>query len=156
MGDGFLSIAACVCPQTKTAAFEVAPLDKSTIPPPPGGVNGRKSNLLACILLVSTVCSLELIRLPKTWGSGVDKRKPCGMSQARLILHCWRNLLHRPLAHAVIPLAYRARTIRPMRTHPFRMVSLQSISTLTSAVANRLMFACAARERIYLHAFYYR
>ena len=156
MGDGFLSIAACVCLQAKTAAFEAAPLERSTVPPPPGGVNGRKPNSVACILHVSTVCCLELIRLPKTWGSGVDKRKPCGMSQARLILHCWRNLLHRPLAHAVIPLAYRARTIRPMRTHPFRMVSLQSISTLTSAVANRLMFACAARERIYLHAFYYR
>lgn len=156
MGDGFLSITACVCPQAKTAASEAAPLDRSTIPPPPGGVNGRKPNSVACILRVNTVRSLVLIIPPKTWGSGVDKRKPCGMSRVRFILHCWRNLLHRPLAHAVIPLAYRARTIRPMRTHPFRMVSLQSISTLTSAVANRLMFACAARERIYLHAFYYR
>lgn len=125
-------------------------------PTPRGCQRVKGAKPIAFILRFSTIRRPVPLRLPKTWGSSVDKRKPCSLSRAPFILLCWRNLLHRPLAHAVIPLVFRARAIRPMRTHPFRMVSLQSIPTLTSAVANRLMFACAARERIYLHVFYYR
>lgn len=157
MGDGFLSIDACVWVQAKTAACGMAPLGLSSPYPHPQGVStgeGDKVNRASpphpspLAAPPSSACRKHGVRV---W-TGESRTTFFGCHLYFSVGETC-SIVHQ---RAVIPLVFRARAIRPMRTHPFRMVSLQSISTLTSAVANRLMFACAARERIYLHAFYYR
>ena len=157
MGDGFLSIDACVRPGEGGCMRDGPSRVAFTYPHPLGVSTSDKSNLQSFNHLASTPLASLSPSACRKHGVRVWTSEIRAASHARHLYftdgETCSIVYKRTLSFHSF---FRARTIRPMRTHPFRMVLLQSISTLTSAVANRLMFACAARERIYLHAFYYR